>query len=55
MSSFCKESRENNAGSKLVKDYEEMLNAKRFPMKVALYSGENITVTESNPLIIKDK
>ncbi|MDB6371861.1 hypothetical protein [Photorhabdus bodei] len=41
--------------SALVKDYEEMLNAKRFPMKVAVFSGENITVTNSNPLIIKDK
>ncbi|QXF34846.1 hypothetical protein B0X70_17995 [Photorhabdus akhurstii] len=41
--------------SALVKDYEEMLNAKRFPMKVAFYNGEEITVSESNPLIIKDK
>ncbi|WP_118986388.1 hypothetical protein [Photorhabdus sp. CRCIA-P01] len=40
--------------SALVKDYEEMLNAKRFPMKVALFSGEEITVTANNPLIIKD-
>uniref|UniRef100_UPI00159EBC18 collagen-like triple helix repeat-containing protein n=1 Tax=Photorhabdus luminescens TaxID=29488 RepID=UPI00159EBC18 len=41
--------------SALVKDYEEMLNAKRFPMKVALYSGEEITITADNPLIIEDK
>ncbi|CAQ83282.1 MULTISPECIES: hypothetical protein [Photorhabdus] len=41
--------------STLVKDYEEILNAKRFPMKVALYSGEEITITADNPLIIEDK
>ncbi len=41
--------------SALVKDYEEMLNAKRFPMKVALYSGEKITITANNPLIVEDK
>ncbi|MCW7546991.1 collagen-like protein [Photorhabdus sp. APURE] len=41
--------------SALVKDYEEILNVKRFPMKVALYSGEEITITTDNPLIIKDK
>ncbi|MCA6222342.1 collagen-like triple helix repeat-containing protein [Photorhabdus antumapuensis] len=41
--------------SALVKDYEEMLNAKRFPMKVAFYSGEEITISEDNPLIIRDK
>ncbi|WP_434524133.1 hypothetical protein [Photorhabdus asymbiotica] len=41
--------------SALVKDYEEMLNAKRFPMKVALYNGERITITSDNPLIIKDE
>ncbi|WP_118988362.1 hypothetical protein, partial [Photorhabdus sp. CRCIA-P01] len=41
--------------SALVKDYEEMLNVKCFPMKVALYSGEEITITADNPLIIKDK
>ncbi|AKH64304.1 MULTISPECIES: collagen-like protein [Photorhabdus] len=41
--------------SALVKDYEEILNAKRFPMKVALYSGESITVTADNPLIVEDK
>ncbi|NHB89756.1 collagen-like protein [Photorhabdus tasmaniensis] len=41
--------------SALVKDYEEMLNAKRFPMKIALYSGESITVTADNPVIVEDK
>ncbi|OCA56085.1 collagen-like protein [Photorhabdus namnaonensis] len=41
--------------SALVKDYEEMLNAKCFPMKVAFYNGEEITVSANNPLIIKDK
>ncbi|ETS33345.1 hypothetical protein PTE_00504 [Photorhabdus khanii NC19] len=41
--------------SALVKDYEEILNAKRFPMKVALYSGENITITSDNPLIVENK
>ncbi|MBS9440455.1 hypothetical protein [Photorhabdus heterorhabditis] len=41
--------------SALVKDYEEMLNVKRFPMKVALYSGEELTITADNPLIIEDK
>ncbi|WP_157975420.1 collagen-like triple helix repeat-containing protein [Photorhabdus sp. CRCIA-P01] len=41
--------------SALVKDYEEMLNAKRFPMKIAFYSGEEITISEDNPLIIMDK
>ncbi|MBS9435809.1 collagen-like protein [Photorhabdus noenieputensis] len=41
--------------SALVKDYEEMLNAKHFPMKIALYSGEEITIAANNPLIIKDK
>ncbi|MCW7546992.1 collagen-like protein [Photorhabdus sp. APURE] len=41
--------------SALVKDYEEILNAKRFPMKIALYSGDEITITANNPLIIKDK
>ncbi|MBS9432462.1 hypothetical protein [Photorhabdus hainanensis] len=41
--------------SALVKDYEEMLNAKRFPMTVALYSGEKITITADNPLIVEDK
>ncbi|MCC8460355.1 hypothetical protein, partial [Photorhabdus aegyptia] len=41
--------------SALVKDYEKILNAKRFPMKVALYSGERITVTAGAPLIVEDK
>ncbi|RAW92119.1 hypothetical protein [Photorhabdus laumondii] len=41
--------------SALVKDYEEILNAKRFPMQVALYSGEQITINADNPLIIEDK
>ncbi|QXF34845.1 hypothetical protein B0X70_17990 [Photorhabdus akhurstii] len=41
--------------SALVKDYEEMLNAKRFPMKVAFYSGDEITISKDNPLIIRDK
>uniref|UniRef100_UPI0036DD6DBA hypothetical protein n=1 Tax=Photorhabdus sp. RM322S TaxID=3342825 RepID=UPI0036DD6DBA len=41
--------------SPLVKDYEDILNAKRFPMKVALYSGEDIVVTASNPLIVGNK
>ncbi|WP_176692926.1 collagen-like protein [Photorhabdus luminescens] len=41
--------------SELVKDYEEMLNAKRFPMQVALYSGDEITISKDHPLIIRDK
>ncbi|EQB98689.1 hypothetical protein, partial [Photorhabdus temperata] len=41
--------------SALVKDYEDILNAKRFPMKMALYSGESITVTADNPVIVEDK
>ncbi|MBS9440453.1 hypothetical protein [Photorhabdus heterorhabditis] len=41
--------------SALVKDYEEILNAKRFPMKVALYSGEKMTVASDNPLVVEDK
>ncbi|MDB6371860.1 collagen-like protein [Photorhabdus bodei] len=41
--------------SALVKDYEEILNAKRFPIKVAFYSGDEITISEDNPLIIRDK
>ncbi|MEK9495962.1 hypothetical protein V2H77_05750 [Photorhabdus sp. P32] len=41
--------------SALVKDYEEILNAKRFPMKVALYSGDELTITKDKPLIIEDK
>ncbi|MDB6371858.1 hypothetical protein [Photorhabdus bodei] len=41
--------------SALVKDYEEMLNAKRFPMKVALYSGEKMTISSDNPLVVEDK
>jgi hypothetical protein len=38
-----------------VKDYEAILNEKRFPMRVALYAGEDITVTANNPLIVEDK
>ncbi|WP_237386903.1 hypothetical protein [Xenorhabdus sp. Sc-CR9] len=41
--------------SPLVKDYEDILNAKRFPMKVALYSGKDIVVAASNPLITGDE
>ncbi|OCA56093.1 hypothetical protein [Photorhabdus namnaonensis] len=41
--------------STLVKDYEEILNAKRFPMKIAFFGGEELTITEGNPLIIEDK
>ncbi|NHB89758.1 hypothetical protein [Photorhabdus tasmaniensis] len=40
--------------SPLVKDYEDILNAKRFPMKVALYSGEDIVVTADHPLYVGD-
>ncbi|ERT11981.1 hypothetical protein [Photorhabdus temperata] len=41
--------------SALVKDYEDIINAKRFPMKVALYSGDSITVAASNPLIVQSQ
>ncbi|EQB98625.1 hypothetical protein [Photorhabdus temperata] len=41
--------------SALVKDYEDILNTKRFPMKIALYSGESITITADNPVIVEDK
>ncbi|NRN27203.1 hypothetical protein [Photorhabdus heterorhabditis] len=41
--------------SALVKDYEDILNAKRFPLKVALYGGDSIIISADKPLIIQSR
>ncbi|TDB62106.1 hypothetical protein [Photorhabdus khanii] len=41
--------------SALVKDYENILNAKRFPLKIALYGGDSITISAGNPLIVQSQ
>ncbi|OCA56091.1 hypothetical protein [Photorhabdus namnaonensis] len=41
--------------SALVKDYEDILNAKRFPLKVALYGGDSMIVSADKPLIVQSQ
>ncbi len=41
--------------SQRVSDYQDILNAKRFPMQVALFTGNNLTVSPGKPLIVEDK
>ena len=40
--------------SSKVEDYHEHINAIHFPMQVALYAAQNITITPDNPLIINN-
>lgn len=39
--------------SSRVASYTDALNASRFPMQVAVYTGDDVTVTPANPLVIK--
>lgn len=38
--------------SSKVKDYEDVINALKFPAQILVITGEDITVTKDNPLII---
>ena len=40
--------------SRFVSSYKDVLNTLRFPMKLAVYEAEDVTVTKGKPLIIKD-
>lgn len=41
--------------SALVQDYQDILNSKRFPMQVAVYTGDDIVVSPGHDLIVEDK
>lgn len=38
--------------SNKVKDYEPIINAIHFPMSLAVYAAQNITITAANPLVL---
>ncbi len=39
--------------SNLVKSYEDVINKLRFPMRIAVFTGQSITVSPGHPLILK--